>query len=485
MPQVNAIKDKRKDGYSKAAIARELGIDEKTVRKYLDMEDFSPKVPEKKEFPSKLDPFKGQINDWLAEDEKNWHKQRHTAKRIHERLIEEYSDYDCSYLLVQRYMKKVREKKTSLRGSQELIWHPGESQADFGDADCYSGGEKERKHYLTLSFPYSNHSYSQMFSGVTSECVCQGLQDMFHEIGGVPALIIFDNATGVGRRVGTVIREARLFQQFRAQYGFSVRFCNPYSGHEKGNVENKVGYTRRNLFVPLPEFDDIEVFNRELLTKSQKKADEKHYKKGIPIGELFKDDLQVLLPLPARPFDVCRYVYKKANGYGKVQTEGNHFYSTCPEYANKEVLIGIRAHTIDIYTGKKEILVRHTREYGKDRTDSTDYRTSLAVLMRNVGAWPNSGIREIVPDPVREYLDKQEREALKKAIGTLNSLSNKYSLDLALDAMKLAVEQAGETPLCDAAIFAARMVDMGLEGDPSPGPDLQVYDQFIREAVQV
>ena len=308
---------------------------------------------------------------------------------------------------------------------------------------------------------------------------------MFQEMGGVPALIIFDNATGVGRRIGSVIREAQLFQQFRAHYGFSVRFCNPDSGHEKGNVENKVGYTRRNWFVPLPEFDDIEAYNRELLNKSLKKAQEVHYKKGKPIKELFQEDLQALLPLPSRPFTVCRYVYKKANGYGKVQLEGNHHYSTCPEYGGKEVLIGIRAHSIDIYTEEKEILVRHTRKFGKERTDSIDYRTSLAVLMRNVGAWPNSGIRELVPDQVREYLDNQERELLKDAIRTLHELSNRYTLELAIEAMELAIAHPGETPLCDAAVFAARMVDVGLEGAPSAGPDLQVYDSLLLEGAQV
>lgn len=485
MSQVNAIKDRRKEGYSKAAIARELGVDEKTVRKYLDMNDFSPKVPEKKEFPSKLDPFKDQIDQWVAEDQKNWQKQRHTAKRIHERLTEKYSEYDCSYQLVQRYLKKTREQRSANRGTQELVWHEGESQADFGQVDCYCNGEKERKHFLTLSFPFSNQGFSQMFGGETAECVCQGLQDMFHHIDGVPSLIVFDNATGVGRRIGSEIREARLFQQFRAHYGFSIRFCNPYSGHEKGNVENKVGYTRRNLFVPLPVFDDIESYNRELLGSSQDKASELHYKKGEPIGELFLQDQKVLLPLPATPFNVRRFLYKKANGYGKVQVEGNHFYSTCPEYANKEVLIGIGAHTIDIYNDTKEILVRHSRQYGKERTDNTDYRTSLAVLMRNIGAWPNSGIREMVPDPLRNYLDCQEREPLRDAIKTLNSLSNKYSLDLALEAMQLAVEQSGETPLCDAAVFAARMVDVGLEGTPSPGPDLHVYDKLLRQGAEL
>jgi len=484
MSKINNIRDKHRAGYSKAEIARELNIDEKTVRKYLKMDDFSPKIPEQKEHPSKLDPYKKKIQKWLSEDNQNWYKQRHTAKRIHERLSEDYPEYDCSYLLVQRYVKRIRENKTAERACQELVWYPGESQADFGEADCYCCEAKERKHFLTISFPFSNHSYSQMFNGETAECVCQGLQDIFQEIGGVPNLIVFDNATGVGRRIGTVVKETEMFQRFRAHYGFSVRFCNPYSGHEKGNVENKVGYTRRNRFVPIPEFNDIESFNRELLKDSQKKAEELHYKKKKPIKELFKEDQAALLPLPGIPFQVCRYVYKKADGYGKVQVEGNHFYSTCPEYSKKEILVGIRAHSIDIYNNKKDILVQHTRRFGKDRTDSSDHSTSLAVLSRNVGAWPNSGIREIFPDPLREYLDLQERDELKATLKTLNSLSTSYDLETAITAMEIAISQHGETPLCDAAVLAARIADVGLNALPSQGPDLKVYDNLIFDEAQ-
>ena len=76
--------------------------------------------------------------------------------------------------------------------------------------------------------------YCQVFCGETAECVCQGLQDIFNYIGGVPTLLVFDNATGVGRRVMDKIHETELFSRFRAHYGFQIRFCNPYAGHEKG-----------------------------------------------------------------------------------------------------------------------------------------------------------------------------------------------------------------------------------------------------------
>lgn len=119
----------------------------------------------------------------------------------------------------------------------ELVWDPGPAQVDFGEADFYESGKPIRKKYLTLSFPYSNDGYSQVFGGETAECVCQGLVDIFEFIGGVPPMLIFDNATGVGRRIGDVIHETELFSRFHAHYHFRVRFCNPYSGWENFSRE--------------------------------------------------------------------------------------------------------------------------------------------------------------------------------------------------------------------------------------------------------
>jgi transposase len=348
MPQVNDIRERAREGHSIAEIARELQVDEKTVRKYLKQEDFSPKPPEKVMRASALDPYKPRIDRWLEADQQRWHKQRHTAKRILDRLCSEEAGFDCSYSTVQRYVKHSRRALRAVRAAQELVWHPGEAQADFGEADFLERGETVRKKYLTLSFPYSNDSFSQVFGGENAECVGQGLKDIFAYIGGVPPLIVFDNATGVGRRVGELIHETELFGRLRAHYRFSVRFCNPDSGYEKGNVEAKVGYTRRNLFVPVPAFDDIQAYNRSLLEQHESKAEEPHYKKLRPIKELFLADSAALGKLPSVPFDVCRYEYLKADGYGKVRLDARHFYSSRPEYAGQEVLVAIRAHTIEI-----------------------------------------------------------------------------------------------------------------------------------------
>lgn len=480
MPQISSIKDLDRDGQSVAEIARALAVDEKTVRKYLKQEDFSPRMPEESARSSKLDAYKKQIDQWLEEDKARWPKQRHTAKRIHDRLTAESPGYDCSYNIVQRYVKDRLRAQRALRASQELVWHPGESQCDFGEADFVERGEIARKKYLALSFPYSNDSFSQVFGGEASECVCQGLKDIFAYIGGVPPIIVFDNATGVGRRVGAIIHEAALFQRMRAHYGFSARFCNPDSGHEKGNVENKVGYVRRNLFVPMAEYDDVEEYNRRLLAMHEAKAAEEHYKKLQPIGELFKADRAALLPLPRFPFDAVRYEYLKADGYGKVRVDAKHYYSTSPENAGQEVLVAIRAHTIDIIDrASKQILVQHARSYEPQRSDTCDHRTSLATLVRNVGAWQNSGIRELVPPRLKEAMDEQPRDELRTTLQTMQRLTVEYDFETAMKALEEGL-RINRTAFCDMAALAARISGYGLTMEPERGQDLHVYDELLQ-----
>ena len=90
MPKVQDIRKMARAGCSVAEISRETGVSEPTVRKYIRKADFSPTVPAKKKAPSMLDEHKPVVDMWIEEDRRNWHKQRHTAKRVHERLVEEH-----------------------------------------------------------------------------------------------------------------------------------------------------------------------------------------------------------------------------------------------------------------------------------------------------------------------------------------------------------------------------------------------------------
>ena len=289
-------------------IAIIMNCDWRTVRKYVDMEDFNSPPPistSKEEHESKLNPFKPLINEWLQADKLAPRKQRHTAKRIFRRLKDEATGFNCSYRLVALY---VREKKAELHlkksdGYLPLKHHPGEAQADFGYADFYENGKlyHEAK-YLVLSFPYSNGGFLQLNYGENMECLLEGMVAMFEHIGGVPTEIWFDNTRTIVTEIikGGGRNVTERFRRFCEHYRIKPVFMNPESGWEKGNVENKVGYLRRNELVPVPHFDSLVEENKYLLGRCETDMQREHYDDdtGRFISELFQEDKARLLPLP-------------------------------------------------------------------------------------------------------------------------------------------------------------------------------------------
>lgn len=112
-----------------------------------------------------------------------------------------------------------------------------------------------------------------------------------------------------------------------------------------------------------------------------------------------------------------RWLWKSLHGW-------KTFYSTRPENANQKVLVGIHAHTIDILTEEGQVITTHKRVFGDNRSDVSDYTTTLAVLMKNSGAWGNSGLRQETPDALRTYMDAQPKEKLKDCLRIMNELTN-------------------------------------------------------------
>ena len=386
-------------------IARLMHMDWRTVRKYVDMEDFndSPPVPEDDSHTSKLDPFKPLIDSWLEADRKAPRKQRHTARRIHKRLKEEADRYDCSYRLVAAY---VTEKKKALRltnqaGYLPLEHHPGEAQADFGYADFYENGRLHHNaKYLVLSFPYSNGGYLQLNYGENMECLLEGLAAMFEHIGGVPTEIWFDNTRTIVTEIikggGREVTER--FQRFCEHYRFKPVFMNPESGWEKGNVENKVGYLRRNELVPVPEFVSLTEKNRELLAACDKDMEREHYDDGNRrfISELFATDKTALLPLPAVPFNTSLYITARTDKYGKFTLDtGKHRYSASPDFCEETVRLRLTSSEVIVMDSDLHEIVRHRRLYGDER-ESMDWVPYLRYIARKPRSLRNSGIYGIV-----------------------------------------------------------------------------------------
>lgn len=346
MPQVQSIRRLRRNGESVASIARKTHVSEPTVRKYLAKEDLSAVPSVRKPRASVIDPYLPVIEQWLAEDRANWRKQRHTATRIWERLRDEHGA-EVSLSTVTRAVARPGRGFAAERDEafMDLVWHPGEAQADFGEVDVLLRGVVQRMHHFVLDFPYSNVGLVQLMPGENAECTCLALRNLFEWLGGVPERIVFDNAAGVGHK-GYGEREPRLthlFQAFQAHYGFDCSFCNPYSGHEKGAVESKVGMVRRKLFVPRPSVWSLENFNAGLPDRCLELATKPHYRKDTEERGLFSEDRAALLPLPGKRFDVGRVAAYEGRPVRRDRARGRHRCSADRANAGREPVVGLRA----------------------------------------------------------------------------------------------------------------------------------------------
>lgn len=445
------IQDIRKlyfeEGKNITEIHRETGRDRKTVRYYLEKDDWNAETlsAEKDNNFPKLDPYKPDIDKWLTEDKKARKKQRHTATRVYNRLLEKYGDiFDCSYRTVAGYFSKRRKEIFGKKSGHLPLEHiPGEAQADFGDSDYYENGKLYSGKYFNLSFPNSNKGYFQQFKGENQECLFEGLINIFEYINGVPIKIIFDNTSTI---VAKVLRNGErkltdVFLRFMAHYRFEAVFCNTNSGHEKGNVEGKVGYHRRNMLVPVPRFNDLDSFNKELLIKCDQDAQREHYRKNETIEELFQKDKAELLSLPKTKLDVSKYITVKTNDYGRFYlNNGLHEYSVSPQYALSRVLVKITANEVIPLDESHREIVRHERFYGNYKQQSMKWLPYLTQLSRRPGALKYSGIYQMLPEKMRQYLEKCDKSDTGKVLRMISSLTEMNGFENAIKTIDNALQ---------------------------------------------
>lgn len=428
------------EGKSIVQVARETGRDRKTVKLYLKKEDWNTnkaQAQKEPEFP-KLTPFKADIDEWLTEDKKAKRKQRHTAKRVYVRLIKKYEErFDCSYRSVAGYVaKKKKEIFQNHPGYLPLEHIPGEAQGDFGDADFYENGQLYHGKYLNLSFPYSNKGFFQLFKGENQECLFEGLIAIFEYIGGVPFKIWFDNTrtivTEVLKNGGRNLTDN--FLRFMEHYGFEAAFCNVEAGHEKGNVEGKVGYHRRNMLVPVPRFESLAEFNKDQLKKCDQDAKREHYRKNGAIEELYLTDKQALLDLPTVPLEVSQYITVKTNGYGRFYlSNGLHEYSASPKYANSRILVKITANEVIPLDESHREIVRHKRLYGNYKQQSMKWIPYLTQLSRCPGALKYSGIYQMLPESIQNYLERCSKSDKGKVLQVIATLTERNGFECAVE----------------------------------------------------
>ena len=477
------------EGRSLREISKIVKKNFRTVQKYAHREDWrAPETsgPKPAEFPV-LGPFIPIIDGWMEQDAKEWRKQRHTATRIFSRLKKEHA-FTGSYTSVKRY---VARKKEAMNRSNEgflPLAHPaGHAQTDFGDFYYYNAAEERRKgHALIVSFPNANAGWMQVFPSENQECLLTGLRRIFYHIGGVPARLRCDNMTTAVAQVlkGTerVITDG--FYRFMLHHRFSADFCNPAKGNEKGSVESKVGYTRRNMLVPVPTIVDFDAFNEALLTLCDEDHDREHYTQGEPISVLWEAEKKHLLPLPEHEYEVFRYESLAVNKYGFV-TVDTVKYGLSPEMNGKIVQAKIFADKIEV-SYDHCLLKTFARSYVK-HSEVYDWRVYLPQLAKKPGAVPHTRFFNQMPKLWQEHLRSVEGHERKSALTVLMEIVRDGNEPLCEEALELAREN-GRT---DAdSIRQCYYIISRMENHPQPltltaatptlnySPDLAVYDSL-------
>lgn len=170
-----------------------------------------------------------------------------------------------SYATVCRYVADRRASRpTPSDGCLELDWVPGTAQVVYGNFEAVVAGERRAPRLLAVTLPHSNAHFCVACESQRSECLCDALHRIVERVGRAPAVLVPDDATEAGRRVRGKAAESALFSAFRAHYRCASRYRDPYSGNEKGSVENAVGFLRRNLPVPVPEAPSLAAPNARL-----------------------------------------------------------------------------------------------------------------------------------------------------------------------------------------------------------------------------
>lgn len=420
---------RQKESASINEIAKRVQINWRTAKKYADKEDWN--IPEEK--PKKrchiMEPYLDIVRTWLMEDKRLPAKQRHTAKRIYERLKNEHG-YTGSDRTVRTHVARIKaeifapEKKTSIK----LDHPPGEAQADFGTMKAFYEGELRDFKYLVLTLPQSNDEVVQVYPGENSECFLDGLRRIFEFLGGSPTKLRIDNLSAAVVKVleGPEREETEMFKRFRLHYGFEAQFCNKGAGNEKGNVENKVGTFRRNWFVPIPHIHDLEEFNRKLLECCVKDRKRIHYEKGKTVEELLQADLNALLKLPNTPFEAYRLDTAVVNRYGQIIFDG-FTYESIPAKPGERVRIKATWDKLEISLNGR-IIAERERQYGLKR-EQIDWLYHLKLLKSKPRALEYSMYRSFLPETIQDYLLKCDLTTRKERLSHLCRWLGSYSMD--------------------------------------------------------
>ena len=347
------------EGLSQRQAAERFGKDPRTIKK---MCMFSaPPGYRRARAPvrPKLDPFLGVIDAILAADQHAPVKQRHTAKRIFERLRTEHGYSGCE-TVVKDYVRGAQI--TAREMFVPLLHPPGHAQVDFGEAVAVVGGVRQKIHFFCMDLPQSDGCFLKAYPAETTEAFLDGHVEAFNFFGGVPRSILYDNLKiAVARILGDGSRvRSRAFTELQSHFLFVDRFGRPGKGNDKGKVEGLVKYARKNFMVPIPEAASYAELNARLRAALRRQEDVLRGF-GTPIGERMSTDVAAFRVDPIGRFEPCEKVATSVNSFSLVRYRTND-YSVPTRYGFRKVVVkGFVDEVVIIF--EAEIIARHPRSY--------------------------------------------------------------------------------------------------------------------------
>ena len=290
-------------------VAKKFGVHRRIVREALASAIPPPRKRAERAKP-KIEPVKDFIDTILTADEQAHRKQRHTARRIFNRLRKEQPEHPVAESTVRQY---VRARKAAQgKGGQEVFIAQRYTWAQEGQVDWYEAwtkldGEEQKVYIFCLRSMASGGSFHRAYPHASQQAFLEAHELAFAYFGGVFQRLRYDNLRSAVKKIlrGYQREETERFLAFRSHWGFQSEFCNAASGNEKGGVENEGGYFRRNHLVPMPEARDLAQLNELLHTGCQEDEQRTLAGRTQTIGAAMTIEREQLWPLAKEPFDLA------------------------------------------------------------------------------------------------------------------------------------------------------------------------------------
>jgi transposase len=391
-------RDARVEGCSIRELADKYHVHRRTVRQAL-----ASAIPPSRRTPARtsprLEPFRGFIDDMLRSDLDAPKKQRHTARRILARLIDERGATDLSYSTVRDYVRKRRPEIAAEAGKPVEEGcvpqaHPpaAEAEVDFHDLWVILRGIKTKTALFTMRLSFSGRAAHRASLSQGQEAFLESHVYAFDRLGGVPIdKIRYDNLKPAVSRVlfGRTRVESDRWVAFKSHYGFDSFYCRPghEGSHEKGGVEGEGGRFRRNHCVPMPAVDSIEELNALLVAGDDADDARRIGNRTSSVGTDWAFEKTLLRPLPTEPFDTALTLTPRVDRYAQVMVRGNQ-YSVPARFIGHRLRVKLSASTVTVFD-RTMVVARHQRAIGKGvKILNLDHY--LEILLRKPGALPGA-----------------------------------------------------------------------------------------------